>query len=79
VFLTDAGDCAIYDYRPLACRRYFVVSDPSDCDTLVKPGHEVLNFISAGAEIEASAALEVFESGTLAAMVLAELEKDATP
>jgi len=75
LFLTDAGACAIYEYRPLACRRYFVVSDPADCDSLNRPGQQVQQLVDAHAEIASSAALEVFESGTFAAMVLAELEK----
>jgi Fe-S-cluster containining protein len=76
VFLTPAGVCAIYEYRPLACRRYFVVSDPADCDSLHKPGQEVLQLVDVHSEIASSAALEVFESGTFAAMLLAELERE---
>jgi Fe-S-cluster containining protein len=75
LFLNGQGECAIYEYRPLACRRYFVVSDPADCDSLSKPGHQVQQIVDAHAEIASSAALEVFESGTFAAMLLAELEK----
>lgn len=30
-FLTEEGDCSIYAVRPLACRGYFVVSDPELC------------------------------------------------
>jgi Fe-S-cluster containining protein len=78
LFLTGAGECAIYEYRPLACRRYFVVSDPADCDSLSKPGHQVQQLVDVHAEIASSAALEVFESGTFAAMVLGEIEKETT-
>lgn len=75
LFLTPAGLCAIYEHRPLACRRYFVISDPADCDSIAKPGFEVQQLVDVHAEIASSAALEVFESGTFAAMVLAELGK----
>ncbi len=31
--LDDAGRCALYDQRPLACRAYISVEDPARCDT----------------------------------------------
>lgn len=74
VFLTPAGDCAIYQYRPLGCRKYAVESDPADCDTVANPGGRVLIRCSPHAEIAMSVALSVFESGTLPAMLLAEME-----
>jgi Fe-S-cluster containining protein len=74
VFLTEAGDCAIYQYRPMSCRKYLVVNDPSDCDSVLKPGHRTLQLVSAHAEIAFSAALQACEAGTLAAMLLREIE-----
>lgn len=38
VFLED-GRCSIYEYRPLPCRTYFVVSDPKLCQP--PPGKDV--------------------------------------
>lgn len=32
-FLNGAGECGIYQFRPLACRKYLVGSDPKFCDT----------------------------------------------
>jgi len=32
MFLKD-GECSIYPVRPMACRKYFVATDPSLCDT----------------------------------------------
>ena len=32
VFLSDEGSCKIYKYRPLACRRHFVVSPSEFCN-----------------------------------------------
>jgi Fe-S-cluster containining protein len=75
VFLTEAGDCAIYQYRPMSCRKYMVVNDPSDCDSVLKPGHQTLQLVSAHAEIAFSAALQACEAGTLAAMLLREIEQ----
>jgi len=31
-FLDDNNKCAIYEYRPLACRDYMVLCDPSECN-----------------------------------------------
>jgi Fe-S-cluster containining protein len=76
VFLTPAGECAIYAYRPMACRKYLVVSDPADCDTVAKPGHRIAMLISPDAEIAYSASMTVFEHGTMAAMLLREIEPD---
>ncbi len=41
VFLSQNGDCSIYKIRPLACRKYFVVSDPKLCG--VKNGQISVN------------------------------------
>jgi len=73
VFLTKAGECAIYEYRPGACRKYLVITDPADCDSVAKPGHRVGFLMAPEAEIAFSASLSVFKSGTLAAMLLAEM------
>jgi Fe-S-cluster containining protein len=35
-----SGDCRIYNVRPIACRTYFVVSEPGNCSP-DKPGAEV--------------------------------------
>ena len=32
VFLKN-GSCAVYEYRPLVCRKYNSISDPKNCDT----------------------------------------------
>jgi Fe-S-cluster containining protein len=32
VFLDDSGACKVYEHRPSACRRHFVISDPKLCD-----------------------------------------------
>lgn len=33
IFLSDKGDCSIYEARPLACRNYYVFNDPKLCNT----------------------------------------------
>lgn len=68
--LDQMGGCRVYEHRPSACRKYFVISDPDQCDTKKHPGTQVLNFVSIPAEILSSAALTTFESGSMAAMLL---------
>ena len=79
IFLTPAGLCAIYQHRPGACRKYMVVSPPAECDSIRRPGHKVAQLIAVEAEVMFNAALDVFPSGTLPAMVLVELEKENAP
>ena len=38
VFLDDKDDCMIYEQRPIACRKYFVTTDPEKCKPT--PDHE---------------------------------------
>jgi len=75
VFLSDDNACRVYEHRPSACRRHFVVSDPGECDTQKHPGHRVLNWIPVRAEVIVSAALAVFEQGSLPAMLLKAKKK----
>ena len=42
VFLQADNTCGIYPVRPMACRKYFVVSDPDLCDTTKYPKQETL-------------------------------------
>ena len=70
VFLTPEGSCAVYEHRPMACRKYFVLSDPDLCDIVKHPGQEVLNFVSMEAEIVASAAIQAFGMNSLPTALL---------
>lgn len=70
VFLGEDGACRVYEHRPSACRRHFVVSDPAHCDTQAHPGHAVLNWVSYPAEVIASAAMAVFETASMPVMLV---------
>lgn len=69
VFLKN-GACSIYDRRPMACRKYMVVSPPEFCDTEKHPGHRVTIFAAPEAEIVYSAALSQFDSANMGAALL---------
>lgn len=45
VFLKN-GECSIYPVRPIACRNYFVVSNPKLCDVMTYPSDEGYRVIS---------------------------------
>lgn len=70
IFLDPMGSCKVYEHRPDACRKYLVLSEPEQCDVNAHPKGQVLNFVSIKAEIIASAAMVVFECGSMPAMLL---------
>lgn len=38
LFLAENGTCRVYDNRPLACRKYFVFTDPEKCSEVSETG-----------------------------------------
>ena len=75
MFLDDDNSCRIYEYRPMACRKLNVVSDPSDCDTEINPGTRVAKMTDPGAEIVACAVYQSTNYGLMSKMLLNELQK----
>jgi Fe-S-cluster containining protein len=70
VFLQRDQTCAVYEHRPVNCRKYQVVDTSKKCDTVRFPGARVLNFVSAEAECLQSAAMTIYRAGHLPAMLL---------
>ena len=35
VFLDESNSCRVYEHRPASCRKYFVITEPSQCDDRV--------------------------------------------
>lgn len=60
VFLSESGECRVYEDRPAACRKYFAVNEPELCDSKKYKGQQVLIWFSMRAEIIDSAAMTVF-------------------
>ena len=58
VFLNDSNECKIYNVRPLACRKYFVISDPDLCDAKKYPSGIVAKVSDINAELMASAMVD---------------------
>ncbi len=73
-----SGDCRIYNVRPIACRTYFVVSDPDNCSPdkpgaevrIIDPSHAQVPLINAIVGLEAIPTL----TGSMQSMVLAGME-----
>ena len=71
VFLGADGACRVYEYRPNACRKLLVVSDPKFCDAGNNALDEVERWICWEAEIMESAALETFGAALMPRWLLA--------
>ncbi|HEX9685204.1 MAG TPA: YkgJ family cysteine cluster protein [Burkholderiales bacterium] len=73
VFLGDDGACKVYEFRPNACRKLLVVTDPELCDAGKHPPDSVGHWFSWDAEVLESAALEVFGGALMPGSLLAAL------
>lgn len=72
-FLGDDGACKVYEFRPNACRKLLVVTDPALCDADRHPPESVGRWFSWEAEMLESAALEVFGAALMPRSLLAAL------
>jgi len=73
VFLGNDGACKVYEFRPNACRKLLVVTDPALCNAAKHPPDSVGRWFSLEAEILESAALEVFGAALMPRLLLAAL------
>lgn len=73
VFLKD-NECSVYEHRPTACRKFFVISDPAKCGG--KSGNEILALIGLNIELAAAGAMDIDHSrvGDLPDVLLKRLE-----
>ncbi len=67
-FLTQNGDCKIYDARPMSCRKLFSLDDPIKCKNPKASNPKM--FLIPDAEIIASACFSACENGSLAEMLV---------
>jgi len=74
VFLGSDGACTVYEFRPNACRKLLVVTDPALCDAQKHPSESVGRWFSWEAEILESAAQEVFGAGLMPRLLLDKLK-----
>ena len=73
VFLGSDGACTVYEFRPNACRKLLVVTDPALCDAEKSKPDSVGRWFSWEAELMESAALEVFGAALMPGALLAAL------
>lgn len=57
--------CSVYEHRPIACRKYFVASDPKDCDSTEGFDKRVQVAVYHKSELFAAVLLTRYEFGTL--------------
>lgn len=75
MFLGSDGACTVYEFRPNACRKLLVVTDPALCDAEKSKPDSVGRWFSWEAELMESAALEVFGAALMPESLLAVLNK----
>jgi Fe-S-cluster containining protein len=75
VFLDGAGACKVYEFRPNACRKLLVMTDPEFCNEDKHSADRVGRWFSWEAEILESAALETFGAGLMPGLLLAALSR----
>jgi uncharacterized protein len=76
VFLGEDGTCQVYEFRPNACRKLLVKTDPALCDAEKHPPDSVGRWFSWEAEILESAALEVFGVDLMPRLLLGALGRN---
>ena len=79
VFLGEDGACKVYAFRPNACRKLFVVTEPDLCDAEKHRADSIGRWISWESEILASAALELFGATLMPAALLAAMNERELP
>lgn len=75
VFLGGDGACTVYEFRPNACRKLLVLTEPALCDAEQSKPDSVGRWFSWEAELMESAALEVFGAALMPASLLAALHE----
>lgn len=75
-FLGKDNACTVYEVRPMACRKYLVMTEPDLCDTVKYPKGTVGAFGSLDVEIVASMLANIDQDmKTLAQRILMVLDK----
>ncbi len=76
VFLDEGGQCKVYNWRPLYCRKHLSLDEPALCNK--EDSRHPRMYIDPEAEIIASAATSSTESGPMARLLLDEIESQAS-
>lgn len=74
IFLTKENKCGVYQYRPIACRKYFVTGDPELCDSQKYPNGSVSIVTNTEAEVIASTVYDSIRTDSMAKMILKQLQ-----
>lgn len=77
VFLGDDHKCKIYKVRPMACRQYFVFTEPDLCDVKKNGDGKVGVYFGIDLELIASGFMNIDDGGELESLILKHLLKYA--
>lgn len=71
-FLSEAGECKVYEVRPIACRKYMVLDPPEKCeyDPSLPEGGRIKNLVDWDAEIIQAAIMNESEFDSIPKMML---------
>lgn len=69
VFLKD-GECSVYDFRPMACRKYMVLNDPDRCNSEKYPRGDTKVLHSPSVEIFSAALKTIQDVEPMAEMLI---------
>ncbi|RJP50482.1 MAG: YkgJ family cysteine cluster protein [Anaerolineaceae bacterium] len=76
VFLSENGECKVYEHRPMSCRKYFVSGEPQMCNSKKYPKGDVLVYSVNYAEVVASAVYSLRGAKTLANGLIEQRSKN---
>lgn len=74
-FLKDRK-CSVYKFRPAACRKYFVVSDPQICDASIRTDLRTSVYFDLPTEMGASALMNTGQERSPMAVMLLKYKPD---
>jgi Fe-S-cluster containining protein len=77
VFLGTDGTCQVYDARPIACRKYFVIDSPTYCDTRSNATGHVPIWFDTPTEIVATAVATHYGLNSLPRQLLTAIAKQS--
>jgi len=74
IFLTETGTCSVYEVRPGVCRKHLVTSEPGKCNANAALS-ELERIFDYQAEVLISSMWQITQTGNMADMVSAQLQK----
>ena len=68
IFLDEHSQCMVYEYRPMACRKYMVITPPDECNIVTNRHGKVGRAVDINGEMIVSALYGILETNSMAKM-----------